>query len=175
MPHIPPLRHKETGDDKARRNHRIVADRDTLQYGRVGAYPYVPAQNYRRGRHGRTLRRVHAVVQSRKDHGMPYQAAVADRDAALILKVARGIDEDVAADMYVAAEVGVEGRKETERLVHTVTEQLRHQIAYLLRRVVFAVDAARDATRRVAHAVHEFIYLGRIQHLPTIHMFQKFL
>ena len=106
---------------------------------------------------------------------MPNQCSVIDYDAALILKMARGVDEDVAADMYIAAEVGVEGRKETERLVHTVTEQLRHQIAYLLRRVVFAVDAARDAPRRVAHAVHEFIYLGRVQQLPTIHMFQKFL
>lgn len=45
----------------------------------------------------------------------------------MILKVATGVDEDIAHDGDMLAEIGVDRRKHPECLVHGVAERARHQ------------------------------------------------
>lgn len=61
-----------------------------------------------------------AVIQSRHHHAMPYQCSVADKDTALVLKLATRVDKDVLPYMDILSEVGIKGgnrRKELSTLL----------------------------------------------------------
>ena len=72
------------------------------------------------------------MVERGEHHIMPDETTVAQCHAAMILKMATGVDEDVAPDGDILAEIGVERRKHLEGLVHGFAEQMRHQHTQLL-------------------------------------------
>ena len=59
-----------------------------------------------------------AVIQSRHHHAMPYQCSVADKDTALVLKLATRVDKDVLPYMDILSEVGIKRWEQTERIVY---------------------------------------------------------
>ena len=57
-----------------------------------------------------------AVIQSRHHHAMPYQCSVADKDTALVLKLATRVDKDILPYVDIFSEVGIQRRKQCESL-----------------------------------------------------------
>ena len=112
-------------------------------------------------------------MQRREDHVVADQRTVAQRHAPVVLEMAPGIDEDVAADADVPSEIGVKGREEPERRVDRTSEQLSHLFAQLLLRMVCAVHRAGDAARPLAHFTHEGPDLGGVERPACGHVFQK--
>lgn len=109
------------------------------------ADPYIPAEPHRSGAHAFPVRGVEVMVEGGDHHLMPDQAAVADFDAALILKTAPRIDEHSPAHCDIFAEIGVKGREKSKPFAGFPAGQLRKQGAQLLLRMKSAVDDRRDA------------------------------
>ena len=59
-----------------------------------------------------------AVIQSRHHHAMPYQCSVADKDTALVLKLATRVDKDILPYVDIFSEVGIKRWEQTERIVY---------------------------------------------------------
>ena len=121
------------------------------------ADPYVFADDDWRGGHVPSPSGALVVVERRKDDVVPDEAAVAERDAALVLKAAPRVDKDVFADLDVFAEVGVDGRKEAEAVVHPISDQPRHQCPQFFVRMVCAVDRSGRFARLVGGFVHKLV------------------
>ena len=58
-----------------------------------------------------------AVIQSRHHHAMPYQCSVADKDTALVLKLATRVDKDFLPYVDIFSEVGIKRWEQTERML----------------------------------------------------------
>ena len=61
-----------------------------------------------------------AVIQSRHHHAMPYQCSVADKDTALVLKLATRVDKDFLPYVDIFSEVGIKRWEQPERIVYLV-------------------------------------------------------
>lgn len=72
------------------------------------------------------LFRAKPVIYGSNDHAVADEGAVADTDAALILKTAAGVDEDISADADVFAEVRVEGQKHSEAFINVPPSDAAH-------------------------------------------------
>lgn len=57
-----------------------------------------------------------AVIQSRHHHAMPYQCSVADKDTALVLKLATRVDKDILPYVDIFSEVGIKGGNRRKEL-----------------------------------------------------------
>lgn len=114
------------------------------------------------------------MVERGEDHVVANLAPVADGHPAVVLEMAAGIDEDIAADRDVAPEIGIEGRENTQRLRHPVAEKFGKQAAHLVRGVVGRIEAEGNAARLVAHPVHELVNLLGGEGLTPLHVFLEF-
>lgn len=90
----------------------------------MGTYPDVIAYFHGFRRHIRTAQRVRKVIESGYDNLMSYKHVVAYLQAALVLKTACRIYENVFADSYVFAAIGIKRRKKPERAVDFTARQL---------------------------------------------------
>ena len=95
------------------------------------------------------------MIESGKNHIMPYLTAVADGYAAMILKMAAGIDEHSFPDIDILSIIGIEWRKYTERGRYFISEQFRQQFSYFVGCTVSSVQQEGDASCLIAHSVHE--------------------
>lgn len=160
-------------DNRPCRDDGVVADGHALQDRGVRTDPDVPSERDRR-RVGRlAIVGRETVVECGEDDVMPNLAVVADGYAAVILKVAAGIDEYPAADMDVLAEIGVERREDAQRGIDLPPEQPREQGPHFVGRVVSVVQLEGDTSGLVAHFVHETVYVGRVERAARLHVFQK--
>lgn len=89
----------------------------TLQYSRVGAYPYMIFQNDRFRMCFISQTGWKQMIECGEYHCMTYLAIVSYRYATVVLKVAAGVDKYVFPYCDVFAEVGIKRRKETECLI----------------------------------------------------------
>lgn len=150
-----------------------VADADAGQDRGVRAHPDVPAQTDGR-RHGvAALAARQRVVERGKNDAVAYLAAIAQIDAAMVLKLAAGVDEDVLAHMDVFPEIGIERRKDAQRGGHGAAEELGEQRPHLVHGVVGRVEPEGDAPRLVGHLVHQAVYGGRVERTARFHIFEK--
>ena len=78
------------------------------------------------------------------------ERAIANGDAALILKFAACVDEDVFPDGDVFSAVGIKRRETRKGLIDGLSKEFRKQSAKFFGRVVGAVDLHRDAQRLLA-------------------------
>lgn len=114
------------------------------------------------------------MIESGQYHVVPDEGTVFNENAALVLKLAAHIDEDVFSHMDVFAAVGIEGGEQSEGLVHRPPDQLRKEGPQLLRRVVAAVYFSCDAQGFLTDAMHEQMGLAAALHrLSAVQMFQK--
>ena len=102
-------------DYRSGRHNRIVADSDALQDGRVRAYPHILAQHYRCRVSLLAVLGRQAVVQRGQHDVVSYLASVADGNAAMVLKMAAGIDKDILPDADILAEIRIKRREYTQR------------------------------------------------------------
>lgn len=89
------------------RYNRVVADGDALQDGCVRADPNILSELNRCRISRFTFFGRESVVKRGENHVVPDLAAIAECYAAVILKVAAGIDKDFFADLDILAEIGV--------------------------------------------------------------------
>jgi len=83
---------------------------------------------------------VQVVVDGGQHHPVADQCVVPDVDAALILKIAAGIDEHVLSQVNVPPEVCIEGRKHGHAVIYRLARQLRHDFYDFSLRVVLRVQ-----------------------------------
>ena len=93
-----------------------LADGDTRQDGDIGTEPNLIADADGTELHVATAVRVLGMIDGAQGGIVAYQAVVANEDAALVLKLAPGIDERALAHHCILAEVGVERREHTHAL-----------------------------------------------------------
>ena len=79
--------------DRTRPDDGIVSNGHPLQNGRVGTYPDIFPENDRGGKGMPARFGRQSVVERGKHHIVSDLAAVPDEDAAVVLKMAAGIDE----------------------------------------------------------------------------------
>ena len=72
------------------------------------------------------------VIDGGQYHPMANQRAVADEDTALVLEVAAAVDENVFANMGIAAKIGVKRRQQAKTLVNFLPGQLGENRPYFL-------------------------------------------
>ena len=70
---------------------------------------------------------------------MPNQGVIANVNAALILKVTAGIDENIFPDVNVPPKIGIKRRKQPEAFIHFLSYQFRHDKNYFFRRMVLGI------------------------------------
>ena len=114
------------------------------------------------------------MVERGEDHVVADLATVAERDAAVVLKMAAGVDEDSLPHGDVPAEIGVERREDPHRGIDLVSEKPREKRPHLVGRMVGAVELEGDAPRGVAHLIHETADLLRIERTARCGESQKF-
>ena len=143
-----------TGEDGGVRPHPDAAPQD--DWGRQGDVPPLGGE---------------FVVEGGEHDVVSYLATVAQRHSAVVLEVAAGVDEHVAAHGDVLAEVRVEGREHAERVGHLVAEELGEQPAYFVGRMVGRVQLEGDAPCFVAHVVHEPSDVFGVQRAARLYKF----
>ena len=123
----------------------MVANGNPGQDGCARSQPY-PA-TYADGGVGKILpaRGGKMVIECGEDNAVADQAVIPDVDAALILELAARVDEYAFPDVNVATEIGVERRKQGERIVRLLFREAGKKALNLLRRVVGVVQLAQDA------------------------------
>ncbi|KFI60742.1 hypothetical protein BCUN_1905 [Bifidobacterium cuniculi] len=128
------------------------------QHGGVRADPHVPADAHWLWQDVMPPCRVEGMVERGDHHVVADLRPVADEDAALVLEFAPAVEEYVLAEVDVAAEIRVEGRREPYAAVDGGAGQLGEELAQLGRRVPTGVDRGADAARvgtGVRHACKE--------------------
>ena len=120
------------------------------------------------------LVRRQAVIDGGQGHPMADERPVADADPALILKTATGIDEDTAPDTDIFAEVGIEWREQTERLIYRTSRDPLHDLPDLFRRMEGIVQFRGQAHGFVRIGVHAVKSIRTCdQRLSRIQVFQQ--
>lgn len=161
-------------DHRPCRDDGVAADGYALQNRGVRTDPDVSSERDRR-RVGRlAVSGGKAVVERGEDDVVSDLAVIADGYASVVLKVAAGVDEYTAADADVFPEIGIERRKDAQRGIGRLPEQLGEQCPHLVGRMIGAVQLEGDAPRFAAYLVHETVYLGRIERPACRCVFQKF-
>ena len=97
------------------------------------------------------------MVEGGENGVVPDERVIADRDPALVLKAAPGVDEDPLPQGDVLPEVRVERGKHGHSRIDRASRQLGQQRANLIGFVVAAVDYRRDAQGFLAGAVHDLM------------------
>ena len=138
----------------------VLADGDAGQDDGPRADPDVPADDDGSWATARTLFRQETMIDGGQHDPVTDQRTVAERDAALILEAAAGIDEDIFSDGDVFAEVAVEGREEGKTAVDGLACEFRHEFADPLRRMIGRIQLSRDAHGVIA-ALQQQIMLRR--------------
>ena len=115
-----------------------------------------------------------AVVDGGQGHPVPDERPVTDADPALILETAAGIDENTAPDADIFAEVGIERREQSERLIYRTSRDPPHDLPDLFRRMEGIVQLRGQAHGLVRIAVHAVKgFRARDQRLSRIQVFQQ--
>lgn len=106
------------GDDGTSRHDGALADGNAWQDGDIGSQPrFVPDADGME-LHIASMVGVLGMIDGAERGIVAYQAIVANIDAALVLKLAPGIDEGPLAHRSVLAKVGVEWREHAHALRH---------------------------------------------------------
>ena len=113
----------------ARPDNGAVADGYTRKNGYVGAYPHLAAYRNGAADHVAARLRIFVVIDGADSAVMPYQAVVADGNAAPILKGAAHIYKGAFAYRGAFPAVGIEGREEPEAAVERLAGKLLHKSA----------------------------------------------
>ncbi|WP_420106907.1 hypothetical protein [Glutamicibacter nicotianae] len=115
------------------------------------------------------------MVERSHDDVMADQALVPDADAALVLELAPGIDEDALAQFDIASKVRVERREQHHRIVNMPAGQLPEELVHFMWTAVATIQFRADAQRVLARAMHESMQLrtggnslAGIQHFQKI-------
>ena len=146
-----------------------------MQDGGVRADPDILAQDDRGGISHLAFLRFNEVVQCGKHDIMSYLAAVTDCYAAVILKMAAGVDEYAFSYMDVLSEVRVERREDPECVRHLVAEQLGQHCPDFTGCTVGGVQPERDTPSLSTHSVHKLMYLFRVKRFACFHEILEFL
>lgn len=163
-------------DDGPGPHDGTVPDGDAGDDGDAGADPDVFARDDGGGVGGGAFLRVKVVVHGGQNHVVAQEGAVAQGDAALVLEVTAGVDEDALAHGGVFTAVGVEGREEAEALVHGLADDLGENFADFLVGVVLAVELAGQAHGDFVDLTHEAVHVAAaLDRLTGIHSGQIFL
>ena len=139
-----PDRHR-IGRDVARNDcpgtyHGIVANGHTLQDSGIRAHPDVLPQDDRRGIGHLALLWFQKMVERSKHHIVPYLASIADEYAAMVLKMAAGIDKHILAHLDVLTEIGIKRWEHTERGGDGFPEKLGQDVPDFLRSMIGRVQ-----------------------------------
>lgn len=162
--------------DGARRNDRAVADRDAGQDRHIRTDPRVFPDADRPGDQVLPIAHGETVVQRGQHDVVPDQRAVVDHDAALVLKFAPAVDEDVFPDRDVLAAVRVKRREQRERVVHRPAGQRRKNAPHFLRRMVSAVQLCRPPQGLLRERAHAQVrFRAALDGFSAVHMVQKCL
>ena len=105
---------------------------------------------------------------------MPYLASVADGYTSVVLKMAASVNENTFTYQDIPFEIGIERREYPQRLRHLVTEQSRKQRTHFFLGVICRIQLKSNLTDRIAHLVHETVYLLRTESLARLYIFSKF-
>ena len=97
------------------------------------------------------------MIQGSQNDMMADQGAVADDNAALILKTAARIHKHVFPEMDIFSEIGIKGREHREGFINGVSCQPAHQITDLFWRVIGTVEFSGNTHGFVTHFDHEFV------------------
>lgn len=106
------------GNDGPCRNNGIFTYGYAGQHDRAGTNPDIFADDYGGGVVAVAFVRQKAMIDGGKHNPVPYQDAVADADASLILKAAAGIDENIFPYGNILSKIGIKRRKEGKRGAH---------------------------------------------------------
>ncbi len=153
----------------------MVANGNPGQDGCARSQPY-PA-TYADGGVGKILpaRGGKMVIECGEDNAVADQAVIPDVDAALILELAARVDEYAFPDVNVATEIGVERRKQGERIVRLLFREAGKKALNLLRRVVGVVQFAQDAPCGITLRSHEGNHLFSLQRFSRCYLSAKYL
>ena len=84
------------------------------------------------------------MVNGCKYYIVSNESAVPNDNAALILKMAAGIDKHIFSNRNIFSEVGVKRRKQAERIVNLFSCELFHKLPQFCRSMVTVVDFHPD-------------------------------
>ena len=108
---------------RSRGDHGVLPNRHAGKDGGIGSHPHILFQ-HDGSRVGRfPVFRCHPVVERGKHHIMPYLATVADRYAAMILKMATIVDKHMLAHRDVFPEIGIQRRKHAQSRRHRLPKK----------------------------------------------------
>ena len=93
----------------------------------------------------------------------------------MILKMATGVDKNILTYGHVLAEVRVKRRKDTERGLYWLAEQLGKQYPKLFLSMIRTVQFKSDTPRFIAHFIHETTDFRCIEWPALFYMFQKII
>ena len=106
---------------------------------------------------------------------MPYLAAVSQRNPAMVLKMAAGIDKYVITDFNILSEIRIERREHAKRGRHGLSEKFGEQRPHLVRSIIGSIQFKCNTSRLITHFVHKVMYLFRIESLSCLYIFQKII
>ena len=92
----------------------------------------------------RTLFRINVMIQSCKYNSMSDQYIISNKDSALVLKLAVGINENSFSNMDIFPEIRIEWRKQGERIIHRFPDQLKKELLKFRRVMLLWSDLHRD-------------------------------
>lgn len=152
-------------------HHRIIANRYPLQDSGIGTDPYIFTKHDRCRIGGMAVFRYKSVVERCKNHVVPYLATVTQRNAAVVLEMAAGIDEHIITDFDIFPEIRIKRRKHTERRRNGFPEKLGQQCPYLVRSMIGSIQPKCDTPCLIAHFIHKKMYIFRIEGFPCLYIF----
>ena len=106
---------------------------------------------------------------------VPYLTSVANDNAAMILKMAAGIDKDILPDSDILTEIRVEWWKDTQRWRYLVTEQFRKKRTHFLRSMISCIQPESNLACGIAHLVHKLMYLFGVKTTAGLYMVFEFI
>ena len=115
------------------------------------------------------------MIERRQRHLMSDEDAIAKDDAALILKKAACIDEDIFANVDIFPAIRMEWRKESECGVNGAARKLGHDVQDFFGRVVAAIEFRSEAQGLLCRGMHKKMRFRMCPYrLPTVHDVKKF-
>lgn len=114
------------------------------------------------------------VIDGGQHDPVPNQRTVTDSDAALILKTATGIDEDVLSYGDIFSKISMERWKQGKRSVDGLSCQPGHAFPYLFRGMICGVQLGCNTHGLMAALQKQIVrFCSRIHTFSTIEMLKK--